>query len=372
MNETEFSGLTVAVLGTGLMGGSLGLAAQAHAGVKRVVGWSRSEQTRRTALERGAVSETSDTLEAACADADLVFVATPVRLVREHVLAALAAAPARAVITDMGSTKASLMGALDETRQRRVIGGHPLCGSETAGVAHAVASLYEGATYFLTPGAHVDPDALELLYGFVNQIGARPVAVDPEEHDRLMALVSHLPHVLANVLISQAGEHPGARDALLSAGPSFRDLTRIAGANPRVWTDIFLENREALRAALETYRRSLDEMTEALRAGDEERIGGLIARARGHRTRMLAAGDLPADQLYRLTVRLADRPGVLRDLFVALGDAAINIEDMEMHHQSAELGGTLTVYVLGERALASAAAVLTGLGYEPVIGSVSA
>jgi len=372
MSETPFSDLTVAVVGVGLMGGSLGLAARSHAGVRRVVGCSRSEQTLRTALERGAITAACGSLEEACAQADLVFVATPVRLVREHVAAALAAAPAHAVITDMGSTKASLMAGLTDVQQRRVIGGHPLCGSEAAGVVNATGSLYEGATYFLTPGAHVDPGSLELLYGFVNQIGARPVAVDPEEHDRLMALVSHLPHVLANALMTQAGEHAGARDALLSAGPSFRDLTRIAGANPRVWTDIFMENREALLRALDAYRRSLDEMRTALSDADEERIGGLIARARGHRSRMLAASDLPADQLYRLTVRIADRPGVLRALFVALGDAGINVEDMEMHHLSAELGGSLTVYVLGEQALAGAAVVLTSLGYEPVIGSVSA
>jgi prephenate dehydrogenase len=371
MPDASFSELTIAVVGVGLMGGSLGLAAQAHANVRRVVGHSRSEQTLHTALERGAITEAAGTLEEACAQADLVFVATPVRLIREHVAAARAAAPPHAVITDMGSTKASLMAGLSQEEQRRIIGGHPLCGSETTGVAHATTSLYEGATYFLTPGAHVDPAALELLYGFVNEIGARPVAVDPEEHDRLMALVSHLPHVLANALMTQAGEHAGSRDALLSAGPSFRDLTRIAGANPRVWTDIFMENREALLRALDLYLRSLDEMRAALQQGDQERLTGLIARAKGHRTRMLAVGDLPADQLYRLTVHIADHPGVLRDLFVALGDAGINVEDMEMHHLSTQLGGSLTVYVLGDQALARAAAVLSGLGYEPVIGSVS-
>ena len=152
--------------------------------------------------------------------------------------------------------------------QRRCIGGHPLCGSETAGVANARASLYEGATYFVTPGAHVDADAYQLLYAFLGDIGARPVAVDPEEHDRLMAVVSHLPHVLANVLMSQAGQHAGARDALLSAGPSFRDLTRIAGSNRRVWTDIFLDNRAALLAALAQFQEGLQEVLEALAADD--------------------------------------------------------------------------------------------------------
>ncbi len=236
-------------------------------------------------------------------------------------------------------------------------------------MANARASLYEGATYFVTPGAHVDADAYQRLYGFLGQIGARPVAVDPEEHDRIMAVVSHLPHVIANVLITQAGVQPGARDALLSAGPSFRDLTRIAGSNRRVWTDIFLENRAALLAALATFQDGLQEILEALAANDADRLGDAIARAAEQRERMLAAGSLPAHELHRLIVRVPDRPGVFQAIMVALGDAGINIEDLQMHHMSAELGGTLTVYVLGEAVAERGAHVLAGLGYDVITGA---
>jgi prephenate dehydrogenase len=368
MVDSDYSQLRIAIVGVGLMGGSLGLAARAHAGVRQITGFSRTAATLKLALERGAITHACESLEEACAEADLVFVATPVRLLAEHVAAALSTAPAHAVVSDMGSTKASLMVGLSDADQRRVVGGHPLCGSETAGVANATASLYEGATYFLTPGAHVEPASLELLFGFLHQIGARPIAIDPREHDRLMALMSHLPHVLANTLMTQAGEHHGSRDALLSAGPSFRDLTRIAGSNPRVWTDIFLENRDSLLTVLAAYRAGLEEMEAALRASDEDRIAAIIGRSREHRGRMLAAGDLVAEKLFRLTVHIADHPGVLRDIFLALGDAAINVEDFEMHHMSADLGGSLSVYVLGERARTKATRVLTGLGYEPVVG----
>src|SRR5665647_2976224 len=183
----------------------------------------------------------------------------------------LTTAPAGAVVSDVGSTKGPLMRALTPEEERRCVGGHPLCGSETGGVGNARASLYDGATFFITPGAHVDAAAYQRLYGFLGAIGARPVAVDPEEHDRLMAVVSHLPHVLANVLMTQAGLHAGSRDALLSAGPSFSDLTRVAGSNRRVWTDIFLENRAALLAALATFQEGLQEVLEALAANDAAR-----------------------------------------------------------------------------------------------------
>jgi prephenate dehydrogenase len=367
---TDFADKTIAVIGVGLMGGSLGLAARERADVAEVRGFSHTPATLEEALQRGAITTACDSLEQAAEGADLVFVCTPVRLVARHVRQALSAAPAHAVISDVGSTKAPLMRGLREHEQARCIGGHPLCGSETAGVANARASLYEGATYFLTPGAHVDAASYQLLYDFLATIGARPVAVEAEEHDRLMAVMSHLPHVLANVLMTQAGLHAGARDALLSAGPSFRDLTRIAGSNRLVWTDIFLDNRAALLAALATFQQGLQEILEALAANDEQRVGDAIALAAEQRERMLATGSLPAKDLHRLIVRVADRPGQFKEIMVALGDAGINIEDLSMHHMSPELGGTLTVYVLGEEARSRGEHLLAALGYDVITGGV--
>ncbi len=358
-----FAGATVAILGVGLMGGSLGLAARERAGVDAVRGWSRTRETLELALERGAITTACASLEEAVAEADLVVVATPVRLVAETVKSALCAAP-RAIVTDMGSTKAPLMRALSPEEQARCIGGHPLCGSETAGVANARSSLYEGATYFLTPGAYVDAEAYRRLCGFVADLGARPVAIDPEEHDRVMALMSHLPHVLSNVLMAQAGQHAGSRDALLSAGPSFRDLTRIAGSNRHVWTDIFLDNRAALLSALVAFQDGLQDVLEALAANDGPRLGESIACAAEHRERMLAVGDLAPGDLYRVVVPIADQPGVLKEIMVALGDAGINVEDLALHHMSAELGGSLTVYVQGEEVCRRTAHVLGALGYD--------
>ena len=355
---------SLALIGVGLMGGSLGLAARERAGVAEVRGFSQTQATLDLALERGVITTACASLEEACDGADLVVVCTPVRTVVQHVRAALAASAPHTVITDVGSTKGPLMRALAPEEQRRCIGGHPLCGSESAGVANARASLYAGATYFVTPGAHVDADAYQLLYAFLGDIGARPVAVDPEEHDRVMAVVSHLPHVLANVLMSQAGLQAGARDALLSAGPSFRDLTRIAGTNRRVWTDIFLDNRAELLSALAQFQEGLQEVLEALAAADSGRLGDTIVRAREQRERMLAAGKLSAEDLYSIIIPVSDRPGVFSEIMVALGDAGINVEDLSMYHMSPELGGALTVYVLGKEVCTRATHVLGALGYE--------
>ena len=367
---SDLSDIKVAVIGVGLMGGSLGLAARQRVGVREVRGYSQSRSTLDLALESGAITTACDSLADAAGGADLVFVCTPVRLVAGHVREALAAAQAGAVITDVGSTKGPLMRGLNRREQACCIGGHPLCGSEAAGVANARPSLYEGATYFLTPGEHVKAGAFQLLYDFLTALGARPVAVEPEEHDRLMAVMSHLPHVLANVLMTQAGLHAGARDALLSAGPSFRDLTRIAGSNRRVWTDIFLDNRAALLAELASFQQGLQEVLEALAGNDAARLGEAITRAAEQRERMLAVGSLPAHELHRLIVRVRDRPGEFKQIMVALGDAGINVEDLSMHHMSAELGGTLTVYVLGDDACARGRHVLAALDYDVIIGGL--
>ena len=215
------------------------------------------------------------------------------------------------MITDVGSTKGPLMRGLTPDEQARCIGGHPLCGSETAGVANARASLYEGATYFLTPGAHVDAAAYQRLYDFLADIGARPVAVD--------ARGARPPHGGGEPPAARAGQRADdaggpARRARATRcsrpAQAFRDLTRIAGSNRRVWTDIFLENRAALLAALATFQEGLQEVLEALAANDAARLGETIARAAEQRERMLAAGSLPAQRAlppHRARLRPAGR-----------------------------------------------------------------
>ena len=186
-------------------------------------------------------------------------------------------------MTDVGSTKA-WGAALGD----RYVGGHPVCGREAHGPAYASAELFEGATWFLTPGAGTDADRYRLVHGFVVSLGAVPVAIDPQAHDRLVALTSHLPHALANVLVNQAGAgRIEGHDPLAAAGGSLRDMTRVAGANPRIWVDIFLDNAGALGEALAEHRRRIEQLEQALAARDAGMLARWIAEASGHRRRML-------------------------------------------------------------------------------------
>jgi prephenate dehydrogenase len=351
----------VAVVGTGLIGASVGLAAR-RAGVASVVGFDPDPCALALAAEREAIQEPAGSLVEAVEEADLAVVAAPVAALAAQVEATLAATPERCAVTDVGSTKGAVCAAAGA--HPRFIGGHPVCGSEAHGPAHARAELFEGATWFLTPTAATDPERYRALHGFVASLGAVPVAVDPDAHDRLLALTSHLPHALANLLLNQAG---GTRieghEPLDATAGSFRDMTRVAGANPRIWVDIFLANAEALRPALAEHRRRVEQLEAALADGDAGFLARWIGEAARNRRRLLEDVYPDPGHLQRLLVRVPDRPGVLAGITQALGAERINIEDFELQHHSPERGGVLALLVAGERPARRAADLLEAQGY---------
>jgi prephenate dehydrogenase len=357
--------MRVAVIGTGLMGASVALAAKARG--DEVVGWDPDADALAAAAAREALTPAAS-FEAALDGAELVFVAAPIAHLPAQVAAVLEATT-EATVTDVGSTKASVVEAASGSP--RFVGGHPICGSETRGPENSSAGLFQGATWFLTPVAHTDPDRHRLVHGFVTDVGATPVAIDADAHDRLVAMTSHVPHVLANVVANQTGAgRVEGHEPLAHAGGSLRDMTRIAGANPRIWVDIFLDNAEAIRAALAEHRRRIEQVESALEQGDAGFLARWIGEASGNRRRMLEREYPDPGSLQRLRVHVPDRPGVLAAITQALGAERINIEDFELHHVSPERGGTLTLLVEGEGEAQRAARLLESQGYSVVVGAV--
>ncbi|HSC92903.1 MAG TPA: prephenate dehydrogenase/arogenate dehydrogenase family protein [Gaiellaceae bacterium] len=355
--------MNVTIVGTGLMGASVGLAARAAGNAVR--GWDVEPGNLEEAAGRGAV-EAAGSLEEALAGADLAVVAVPVAGLPAQVDAVLAASADTCTVTDLGSTKgwAARLG-------DRFVGGHPVCGREARGPSAATAELFRGATWFLTPTAATDPQRYRTLHGFVSGLGAVPVAIDPEAHDRLVAITSHLPHALANLLLNQAGtSRIEGHEPLASAGGSLRDMTRVAGANPRIWVDIFLDNAEPLRAALADLRRRIEQVEGALERRDAGFLARWIAEAAGNRRRMLADAYERPSELRRIDVHVPDRPGVLAGITQALGAERINIEDFELRHLSPERGGTLTLLVGGSDEADRAAALLEAQGYPAAVSPI--
>ena len=258
--------MRIAVLGVGLIGGSIGLAAGAARGRG---GWIRSRPGRPSpGRSRSARSTAARARRARPARAPR-WSSAPRRwpASAELAAAALEACGPDAVVTDVGSTKRDIVAALGA--DERFIGGHPLAGAETSGVENARADLFEGARWYLTPKSERSSGVLyDRLQRTVAGLGARVQAIDAEAHDRLMATVSHLPHVVANVLVGQAAaELTRDSERMPEVGPSFRDTTRVAGANPAIWGDIFASNREAVAEAVEAVAARLRDAAELIRAG---------------------------------------------------------------------------------------------------------
>jgi prephenate dehydrogenase len=350
---------SLAVIGTGLLGASVALAAK-RSGVARVVGWDADPETLREAAGAKAVDAAAGSVEEVVAGVELVVVAVPVGALVEATRNVLAAAGPETTVTDVGSTKRSLARDIDDSR---FVPGHPLAGGNTGGPSRASADLFDGASWFLTPLPTSDAARVELVERFVGSLGARTIRLDAETHDRLLALTSHLPHALANLLMQ--GVAGAGDEALGYAGASLREMTRVAGANPSVWADIFVENGDLIADALTAHRDALGDVERALRERDRaffERWIGDIAKAR---SRMLEyAYRTEAQRLNRIRVRIPDKPGHLARITQTLGAAGINIEDFELRHVSPEYGGVVVILVAGGENAELARTLLRREGYS--------
>jgi prephenate dehydrogenase len=271
------------LVGVGLIGGSIALAARRRGAAGRVVGVDRDPAALEHALAEGILDEARPDLAGAAAAADLVVVCTPVDHIPALVLAAAAACRPGTLLTDAGSTKAGIVEAVRGRLPPGVafVGSHPLAGSEKHGPGHACADLFEGRLVVLTPSADADDGALSRLRGFWQTLGARVRLMEARAHDRALALTSHLPHLLASAL---AGALPPDLDELTATG--FRDTTRLAAGNPTVWTAIFRANREALLDALDLFEAQLDRFRKAVAAGDEAALNALLQTGKTARGRL--------------------------------------------------------------------------------------
>lgn len=272
----------VAILGLGQMGGSFALAARERGLGQFFTGFSRNPETRAEAVRRGLVDEAPDRPELCVRGAGLVYLATPVRSIEPLLRQVRDHLHPEALVTDTGSTKVEIVKGVETLGlSARFVGGHPMCGTERAGLEAADVTLFAGAIYVLTPTASTPEPLLARARQMVTALGSRVLELSPELHDRTVAAISHLPHILAHALLLLAGQRREAGEPVfeLAAG-SFRSGTRVAGSNPRMWSDIFASNRREVLRALDEAVALLDRLRAEIAADDLTALEATLEEAR--------------------------------------------------------------------------------------------
>jgi prephenate dehydrogenase len=321
------------IAGLGLIGGSIGLALVERGWT--VSGFDLDPGKVELAIARGIVQHAG--LDP---DAELTVVATPVLSVVEQVRRALR--ETRGVVTDVGSVKASIAAAVDDPR---FVGGHPMAGSELEGLDGADGSMFQGAIWVLTPTPATDDQTFAAVAAMAVELGAEVVALPPERHDQVVAVISHVPHLTAVTLMGLATDRAEEHAALLRlAAGGFRDMTRIASGHPAIWLDICAENRPAILSALDGLISGLGEMRDIVATDDRASLLDRLQRAREARTNLPARVHLPSE-LAEVRVPIPDRPGGAAEIFTLAAELGVNIADFEVVHRLEGVSGVAVVLV---------------------------
>jgi prephenate dehydrogenase len=355
----------VAVVGTGLMGTSVAMAA-ARAGAS-VRGWDADPGTMARAAAIGGFAP-AVSLEEAVEGADLVVVCTPIPTIAP-VVATVLAATTGAIVTDVGSimepvsTQVAAQAAPEQLH--RYVPGHPMGGSERSGPEHASPSVLDGIVWVVSASAVSDPERVESLDAWIESLGARPVRMPADRHDRLVAFVSHLPQVASTALMSLAAiEEADEPEILLLAAGGFRDLTRLAASDARLWSSILLANRDQIGHAIDLYVDRLRSLREDVLGSRADAVESTFAQAKEARLRLATKPQVKSGVAV-LQVVIPDRPGALAELTSILGDGRVNIEDLQIVHSPE--GGRGTVHLtVAVAAAGHATEVLTAGGLDPV------
>ncbi|MEN1762107.1 prephenate dehydrogenase [Anoxynatronum sibiricum] len=352
----------IAVIGLGLMGGSMAMALKERIPCM-LVGYDAHPETCRLALEMALVDQVAENMVAAVAQADLVILATPVGSYTALFKAMAPNLKPGAVVTDLGSVKVPAMTAAADhlLPETAFVGGHPLAGSEKGGLPAATSTLFENAYYFLTPDEKTPETAINRLKTLVSTLGAFPVTLEAGRHDEILANTSHLPHMMASLLAATVGEKA---DESMTAftGSGFRDTTRIAAGSPALWEEIFHLNRRQLLICLQDLEKKVQAVTQALKQEDRKWMQDFLEAGKVFRDQLPAAGKDYLPAWYELYVDIKDEPGALATITGVLAKAGVNIREIEILHAREGEKGAVRLAFLSAEAEQQAMKALSGEG----------
>lgn len=357
--------LTIGLAGLGLIGGSIARALKSRSGKYRIIAWDRDKETLERALSDKVVDiAVSSELEEfrAC---DMVFLCVPVYAMKAVLDMLIPHLRPDCVITDVGSTKGDVSQIMAEAGVSwQYIGGHPLAGSEKSGYQAAKANLFENAYYVITTDENTPEINKKLLIGVIRDLRAIPLEMTPEEHDRVTAAISHVPHVVASLLVNLVKRLDGPQEYMKTiAAGGFKDITRIASSSPELWTGICLSNREKILQTLTVLEEHLDEFCTILQQGDKEKLIGFFRTARAYRNSFADMQKSIIQRDFDIVVDVEDKPGIIATIATALARKGINIKNIGIVHSRENEEGALEIRFENQESMNAGIETLRALGY---------
>lgn len=349
---------TVVIAGVGLIGGSIGLGIRHRFLAHKVIGLDRDPLALEAAKGLGAIDEEQLNVGDWLSEADLVILASPARTLISSANSMRPFLRQDAILTDVGGVKADIVNALSDLR---FVGGHPMAGSEKIGVVNAYAGLLENAIWVLTPSEATDEKAHSQVRDLVKHLGAKPIEVAPDQHDRLVAAVSHVPYLTAVALTHLISKDHDRDMMMLLAAGGFRDLTRVASGSPRMSRDMVVGNKDAVKKTLLSFADELKGMAELLEDPEEMLLQAENAKHSRDSFPIVKRSLLPAR--YEVVIAVPDKSGELAKITKALGDANVNIKDIEVLGIR-EAGGAVRLAFDDEAQMQEGIKALTEVGYE--------
>lgn len=357
--------MNIGFIGLGLIGGSIAKAVRRVHGDYRLIGFDRSVESLTAAMADGTLNQTTDQIDAAFAECDILFLCLPVSQNIACLSALKDLLPASAIITDAGSVKTTIHEAVrDLGMEDRFIGGHPMAGSEKSGYENASDRLLENAYYMLTPAPGISQEKVDLLSGLISDIGALPMITDYLSHDHATAAISHLPHIIAYTLVNfvRTGDNAEGLMRQIAAG-GFRDITRIASSSPEMWESISVENKAQLLEAIDRYREDLKTVARAIGSGDTDYLHSFFSEAKDYRDDMPTRDTGSIRPVHEIYLDIIDESGAIAAIAAILAASGISIKNIGIIHNREFQEGVLRIEFYQAAAVDKAAALLSRYNY---------
>jgi len=356
----------VTIIGLGLIGGSLARVLKERVGVSEIIAINRSLAPIKQALEDGTISHGFTDLDEYIWDSDIIFICTPVKCSIEYIDILSKNVKRDCIITDVGSTKAEIIDYINDMQKPPLfIGGHPMAGTEKTGYSSGFVHLFENAYYILSPSKTTDAASMELMIQLTKSIGAIPVVLDAQVHDRITGSISHVPHVIASALVNMVKEldSPTGEMQLLAAG-GFKDITRIASSSPEMWENIISSNNEQIIQILDAFVKQLESFKDYVKNSESDRIYDFFNSAKSYRDSFSDNKKGLLDPQYQIVVDVVDKPGIIGEIATILGTNNINIKNVNVSNNREFEQGCLKITLSDSQSANIAFDLLTDKGYK--------